>query len=125
MHRFQTITNLTVAITQLGHLFCCGLPALFSVLSLLSTFGIAISLPSAFEELHHLMHSYEIPVLVFAGIITSVGWTLHYVSWRIDCRSTGCMHEPCAPKKRRSSKILILSSVLLLLNVLVLVTAHG
>ncbi len=125
MKRIQTITHWAAAVSQLSHLFCCGLPALFSILSLLSTFGIALSLPSSYADLHHLMHDYELPVLAFAGSITLIGWALHYVSWRMDCTTTGCLHEPCRPKKKRSNRILIFSTVLFLFNVIIYMTAHG
>ena len=37
---------------QLVHIFCCGLPALFSILGLLSGVGLIVTLPVGLEELH-------------------------------------------------------------------------
>jgi hypothetical protein len=125
MYRFQTFTNWTAAVTQLGHLFCCGLPALFSILSLLSSFGVIISMPSEMHHFHHLVHDYELPLIMFAGTITALGWMLHYFSWKIDCRTTGCVHEPCGPKKKRFSKILIFSTILFSINLIVFFFFHG
>jgi len=125
MQRFQAITNWGAAFTQLGHIFCCGLPALFSVLSLLSGLGIMMTMPAGLESLHHSMHDYEMPLIITAGIITTMGWVLHIISSKLDCRSTGCAHEPCAPKKKRSSKVLIFSTVLFAINIFILLTAHG
>jgi len=125
MHRFQAVTNWTAAVTQLGHLFCCGLPALFSILSLLSSFGIMISMPSNLHHLHHMMHGYELLLIVFAGSITAIGWSLHYISWKMDCPSSGCQHEPCASKKKRFSKILLFSTILFSINLIVFTFLHG
>ncbi len=125
MNRFQTAINWAAALTQMSHFFCCGLPLIFGVLSLLSGFGIMVTLPLNEHDFHHMLHDYEVPFLTFAAIILLIGWALHYISWKIDCRSTGCSHEPCAPKKRRSSKVLFISTALFIFNIIVFLTAHG
>lgn len=125
MQRFQSITNWAAAFTQLGHIFCCGLPALFSVLSLLSGLGIMMTIPKGLETIHHTMHDYEMPLIMTAGIITVLGWVLHLISIKLDCRTTGCAHGPCGSKKNRSSKVLIFSTILFAINLVILFTVHG
>lgn len=117
MQRIQSFIDWASVLTQLGHIFCCGLPLLFSVLSLLSGLGVMMVMPSEMIFLHEMTHDYEVPMLVFAAIIISVGWGLHYIAWRMDCLKTGCSHEPCGQKKKRSSKILAFSTVLFAFNV--------
>lgn len=125
MQRIQTFIHWTSILTQVSHVFCCGLPILFSVLSLVSGLGIMAAMPSSLVAFHEVMHDYEMPLLIMAGAILTMGWGLHYISWRIDCRSTGCVHEPCAPKKARSSKILILATILFVVNLGGFFWLHG
>jgi hypothetical protein len=115
LNRFISITSVASEIT---HLFCCGLPMVFSLLSLLSSLGLLASTPGPLESIHHAMHDYEIPMIIFAACLISFAWGLHYISNRIDCRNEGdCAHQPCSPKKKRSNKILIFATILFILNV--------
>jgi len=125
MQRFQSFANWAAAFSQLGHIFCCGLPAIFSVLSLLSGLGIMIAMPAGLEHFHHVMHNYEIPLIITAGFITGIGWVLHFISVKLDCNSSGCCHEPCEPKKSKWSKVLIFSTALFLVNVFILLSTDG
>lgn len=125
MNRLQTVIDWTAALTQMGHIFCCGLPFVFSAMSLLSSFGIMVTLPFDGHSLDHMMHDYAAPFLTFATIVLLIGWGLHFVSWKIDCLSTGCGHKSCAPKKKRSGKILLFSTVLFAANLLIFMTENG
>lgn len=75
------------------------------------------TMPSGLVSLHEMTHDYEVPVIMMAGIIVAFGWVLHYISWRIDCMKTGCAHEPCGTKKKRSSKLLAFATILFVINV--------
>jgi len=123
--RLQNCFNWVVVASQLGHLFCCGIPILFSVLGLLSTIGVVVSMPFGVDCLHCVMHDYETHILVASAGILTLGWALHYVAMRMDCRSTGCGHEPCAPKKRKASKILMLATAIFAFNLLGHFFFHG
>ncbi len=116
-NRLQNYVNVAVVTSQLGHFFCCGIPIVFSIISLLSGLGIMVSLPfGTVDCLHCIMHDYEMHMIVASAVVITLGWALHYVAVRMDCRDTGCGHEPCGPKKKRSSKILIFATALFVFN---------
>lgn len=125
MQRFQSIANWAAAFTQLGHIFCCGLPAIFSVLSLLSGLGIIVAMPAGMDNFHHVIHDYEVPMIVTAGVVTTIGWALHFISIKLDCNASGCCHEPCEPKKNRSSKILVFATFLFTVNLVIFFVTDG
>ena len=110
--------------SEISHFFCCGLPIVFSVLSLLSGLGLVASMPAGIYALHELTHAYEVPMIMMSGLIIVMGWGLHYIAYRIDCHNTGCVHGPCAPKKKRSGKVLLIATVLFTLNVIGYITLH-
>jgi hypothetical protein len=116
MQRIQRFIDWASVLSQISHIFCCGLPVLFSVLSLLSSLGFLVVMPSGLMSIHDIMHDYEMPMMITAGVIVLFGWVLHYISWRIDCLKTGCEHEPCGTKKKRSSKLLAFATFLFLVN---------
>ena len=116
MSRLQNAVNLVAITSEVSHFFCCGIPIIFSLLSLLSTMGVMAAMPTGFNAIHEMMHPYEIPMIAVSAVILLLGWTLHFVAKRIDCHDTGCGHEPCEPKKNRSSKILTVASIMFALN---------
>jgi len=124
MQRVQSFINLTIMGTVLGHVLCCGLPTVVSIISLVSGLGIMVTLPLGLDGLHDFIHDYEIAILVFSGTMLAFGWVLHEISRRIDCRDTGCGHPPCAPKKKSSVKLLIFASFLFAINLAVYVFTH-
>lgn len=117
MQNLNRYISITTAASEITHLFCCGLPMVFSLLSFFSSIGLLASMPSSLEFLHEAMHDYEIPMIMVAATLISFGWILHFIAKRIDCREDGqCEHEPCAPKKKQSCKILIFATILFILN---------
>lgn len=113
-----------VIATETSHVFCCVLPTLFSLISLLSGFGLIITIPGWMETLHDTMHGLELPMIVFSAFIVFIGWGLHYYSVKNDCHDHGCHHKPCGPRKRAASKILIAASVLLCFNLVIYFGVH-
>ena len=112
---------------ETSHVFCCVLPVVFSVLSLMSGVGLISTMPTGLVWFHDVMHDYEVPMIIVSGVILLLGWALSWYAERIDCHDTphgGCHHEPCAPKKKRAHKVLIVASVLFTLNVLVYFGFH-
>jgi hypothetical protein len=108
-----------------SHIFCCVLPGIFSVLALLSGFGIIITLPGWLEHLHGSMHAWEVPIITFSGVIVVIGWVAYFYSKNNDCHAHGCDHSSCQPRKKRAGRILILASVLFVVNVAVYVGLHS
>ena len=117
MQKIQNFIYWACVGSEISHIFCCGLPMLFSAMSLISSLGLVAAMPASLEFLHESIHDYEIPMIMASGLIILMGWALHYVAYRIDCRSAGCCHEPCAPKKKNSYKVLAVATALFALNV--------
>ena len=125
MQRFQSFIYSACITSEISHIFCCGIPLLFSLMSLLSGLGIIAVMPVGLDNLHNIIHNYEMPIIMASGFILALGWGLHYIAYRIDCRSTGCHHEPCTPKKKRSGKVLMIATALFILNVSVYFFFHA
>ena len=100
------------------HLFCCVLPTVFSILSLLAGMGMIATMPGMIDHLHHLIHDYEIPMMVASGIILVIGWVFYLYSRQINCQTEGtCCHAPCAPKKDRTRIFMIAATMLFIINI--------
>lgn len=119
MQKIQNIFHFTLIGTLLSHIFCCGLPTVVSILSLISGLGFVVSMPFALERLHEFLHQYELHIMVFSGFMVVLGWVLHEFSRRMDCHDTGCHHPPCDTKKNRSTKVLIFASALFCINLVI------
>ncbi|MCB1652352.1 MAG: hypothetical protein KDI46_09905 [Alphaproteobacteria bacterium] len=113
-----------IVASETSHVFCCVLPTLFSLVALLSGFGMVITLPGWLEVLHDELHHYELPMIIFSAAVLALGWGLQMHSWKIDCHDTGCHHGSCKPRKRAASKILIAASVLFTFNVILYFGFH-
>ncbi len=114
----------TILAVEASHVFCCVLPTLVSLLSLLTSLGLVSSVPKGLTFMHDLMHNWEIPIIIGSGLLLLLGWWLHRFSKTIDCHDNGCEHEPCGPKKDRTSLILKIATVIFAFNVLVFVIFH-
>ena len=116
MQRLQMLTKWMAITSEISHFFCCGIPIVFSLLSLLASMGAIAFIPAEVNFLHEIMHDYEVPMIAVSALVLLLGWGLHFYAKKIDCRSTGCVHEPCAPKKKKSSKILFIATILFAVN---------
>lgn len=116
----------TVIASESIHIFCCVLPTIFSVMSLMAGFGMIATMPGFIENAHHFIHDYEIPMIIISGIILAIGWGVYTYSRRMNCSTQGstCCHEPCAPKKYRTRLFMILATCLFLVNVSVYFVFH-
>lgn len=116
----------TLIASQGIHLLCCVLPLVLSVFSLIG--GVSLSfLPFTGDELHHLMHDYEIPLLIFSATMLILGWGLHIYSKRLNCHDTidECHdHEPCAPRRKKTEWAMIGATILFTINFAVWLFLH-
>jgi len=125
MKRLQATLSWAIVLSETSHVFCCVLPVLISVLSLLTGLGAASILPSALLDLHEMMHRWEVPLIIFSGSVMAFGWVLYFISLKIDCHDTGCHHGPCNPKKKNASRILAFASLLFAINIAVYFGLHA
>lgn len=113
-----------VLVSECSHVFCCVLPTVFSILSVLVGLGLVGAVPVWMDALHHVMHDWEVPIILFSGLVVLAGWALHLYSQKLDCHDTGCVHGGCAPKKNRNLTILKIATVLFVVNVTIYMVFH-
>lgn len=124
MKRLQGFFSWFVVLSEVSHVFCCVLPSIFSVLTILVGMGILGATPVWMDGAHDAIHAWEVPIITMSGVVLALGWGLHAISKRIDCHDTGCGHEPCGPKKKNTAKILRIATFLFVINMLVYVSVH-
>lgn len=113
-----------ILLSELSHVFCCVLPTIVTLLGVLSNIGLIGAAPVFLTGLHETIHSYEIPIIVFSGVMVVMGWVFHLASRSVDCHDTGCVHPPCDSKKSGNSKILIVATLLFFINILIYFGIH-
>jgi hypothetical protein len=124
MSKLKKTLYLALIASEASHVFCCVLPTVFSIIGLLAGLGMVGVMPLWLDGLHTLIHSWEVPIILFSGAIICFGWAVHLYSARIDCHDHGCAHGPCAPTKKKSSMILKIATLLFLVNVIVFGVFH-
>jgi hypothetical protein len=114
----------TIILSETTHIFCCVLPTLFSLASLLVGAGLIAALPPGLEKFHSMLHGYEVPLIIFSGLVIALGWIADWYARRIDCHDTGCCHAPCTSAKSRAHIVLKLASGLFIINLIVYFAFH-
>lgn len=115
---------LAIILSETGHVFCCVLPTIFSIMSLLAGAGLVASMPTWMIGFHDMMHVWEVPMIILSAVVVLLGWGLYFYSRQIDCHNTGCHHEPCGPRKKTANRILVIASILLAFNVTIYLGIH-
>lgn len=113
-----------ILLSETSHVFCCVLPTLFSLLSMLAGVGLMATVPGWLVSFHEVMHGWEVPMIIVSAVVVALGWGLYFYSKKIDCHDTGCCHEPCGPRKKAANKILVAASILLVFNVSIYFGIH-
>ena len=124
MQKLQKILNVTILATETSHIFCCVLPTVFSLLSLLAGIGLVGAIPPGVEFLHDLIHDWELPIIMVSCFVLLLGWGVYSYAQKMDCDHMGEGHEVCASKKKRSAIILKVASVLFVMNVGIFFFVH-
>jgi len=122
--RLQGFLSWFVVLSELSHVFCCVLPSVFTMLTVLVTMGVMGAMPGWMNDVHDVMHGWEVPIIAMSGVVLVLSWGLHLISKRIDCHDTGCVHEPCEPKKDKNALILKIATVLFVTNISVYSIVH-
>ena len=116
--KHRDVLHLMAMVSVLGHVFCCGLPMVLGLVSLLAGMGaMAHSFPGL-HNLHNFVHAHEGLLIGFSMFMLALGWGFQIHANKVDCHDTGCSHPPCEPKKSKASKLLLVATVLFLLNAL-------
>lgn len=93
-------------------------------MGLLAGLGVTVFMPASMVRLHDFLHEWEIPMIVFSGVILLLGWAVTLWSDRMDCHSSGCGHGACAPRKSRAHIILKIATLLFVVNLVVFFAFH-
>lgn len=118
--QFIKLSNNADFMAIFAHLLCCGVPALASILSIITNGAIAGSV--LFVKLSDWTESLHFIAFVFSSLMVSIALGSFYLSVKRDCVKEGaCHHEPCAPKKQKSWRLLTLSITLYCINVAVFI----
>lgn len=114
-----------VIATELSHVFCCVLPTVFSILSLLAGLGLIGVVPAWLDSAHGHIHNWELPIIITSGIIVILGWAIHWHTEKVKCyQDGGCTHKPCDTKKKTASRVLIVATLLFVVNVTIYMVFH-
>jgi hypothetical protein len=124
--RLQSNIAWTIIAAEATHIFCCVIPTVVTLISVLASFGVVAQLPVALLDLHESLHAYEIPIIGFSGMMLVLGWVLFAISRRIECAKPHCEpHETvCAPQKKSSKTILMAATLVFLANITVYTLVH-
>ncbi len=125
MQKIQKSVVWAVLVSETGHIFCCVLPTIFSILGLLSGLGFVITLPPALDHLHAYLHAYERPMIAASAVVLLLGWGLYAYARKIDCHDTGCVHGACTPKKTYTHRILWAATILFAVNLVIYLIFHA
>lgn len=115
-----------VILTEASHIFCCVLPTLVTLISVLASFGVIAQVPVFMLDIHEALHAYELPIIGFSGLMLALGWVFYVISRRVECEKPHCEpHETiCAPHKNTAHRVLQIASLIFALNILVYTTVH-
>lgn len=123
-HKVHHVVGWVALLSALSHIFCCGLPMLMGILSLLAGFGTFSTLFPGFDALHARFQDYEPLLIVFSVLMLMLGWGMQFYAARHDCHDTGCHHPPCAPKKHNATLLLWAATGIFVLNTGLLLFVH-
>ncbi len=121
MQRLHRTISWVMILSLVSHVFCCVLPTVVGIISLLTGLGFFSVYTPYFSAIHDFIHNYEFGIIIFSAVILAFGWGLQLYSRAVDCHSTGCHHEPCEPKKNRSSIMLKIATILFIINLAIFI----
>ncbi|MCB1680685.1 MAG: hypothetical protein H6858_00155 [Rhodospirillales bacterium] len=124
IRKVQGLLNGVVILSEASHIFCCVLPTLFSVMSILVGLGVAGAMPLWLSGIHDMIHVWEVPIIMTSAAVLLIGWSVHYLSRKMDCHDTGCHHPPCEPQKKSAVVILKIATLLFIGNITVFLIFH-
>lgn len=122
--KIQKTINWAVIICEGSHIFCCVLPTLFSVVSVLVGAGMLATMPGWLDHFHDVMHDWEVPAIIFSGVVIAIGWGLDFVARRMHVHAEGCHHDHSDTDAKPKNLILKIATVLFLINVTVYFGLH-
>lgn len=124
MQKYHKSIFWAIIASEASHIFCCVLPAVFSILSLLGGLGLIVSMPGWMESLHEVMHRWEVPMIALSVLVIGLGWGLYLYGGDARCADHECSHGSCSSHKKFSKRILLAATVLLVFNLTIYFVFH-
>lgn len=126
MTRMQKTLFFSVLASELGHVFCCVLPVILSLLSLFSAFGALSLVPAVIWEAHDFMHRWEIVIISISAVLLALGWWIAlYLQKTVQDNHENCTNSHCADKSVKKTRlVLIIATVLFAFNFSVYALVH-
>jgi len=115
----RAIAKTLSLVSLISHFFCCFLPGMISLFTLITLTGTAVVTMEDFgipEAVHEKMIYISALVLLISGIA-------NYTSWKMDC-SKVCAHGDCAPKKSQYFRFYGYSVAFFILNAIIHFGTH-
>ena len=127
--KVQGMFSWVVVLSECSHVFCCVLPTIFSVVSVLVGLGVVGVMPLWMEEFHHVMHAWEVPMILFSALVVCLGWGVHYLGCILETKAAKhahdhCAHESCEKADRRTHSVLRIATFLFVVNVSIYMIFH-
>jgi len=123
LNKIHRLVPYAVVLSEFSHIFCCVLPTVFSLLSLLSGLGVIGLMPASMVALHDTLHQYEVPMIIMAAVILAIGWGLEFYAHK-DCEDRGCCQSRKEKKKDWNPLILKIATFMLVFNLIVYFGFH-
>jgi len=108
-----------VLVSELGHVFCCVLPTIFTALSFAANIGLIGMAPSWMLAIHEKIHHFEVPIIGFSGVILVMGWAALCATRKVECNDEGCEHG-----KTENGNIMVIATILFVANLLIYTVIH-
>ncbi len=101
-----------------AHLFCCGIPAIVAIVSLIST--VSLSGTALMLQIKDFSETIHLAAFAFSTLMVIIALGTFFLSRKQNCVEDGhCAHEPCAPKKTKNWRLMSISLALYAINVIV------
>ncbi len=113
IHKIQKWMSSAIILSEASHVFCCVLPTVFSVVSMLAGLGMIGAMPYWLQSVHDVMHKWELPMIGLAGTVIVLGWALHWISLKLDSHHEHCHHGGCTPKRKSGANLILKAATLL------------
>ncbi|MCC6598892.1 MAG: hypothetical protein IT559_08895 [Alphaproteobacteria bacterium] len=95
------------------------------MLSLLSGFGLMVTMPGWLTGLHEMMHDQEVTMILISASVILLGWGLYFYTRRSGCVDHECGDRACQTHQRFSIRMLVIASVLVVFNIFVYFVFHA
>ncbi len=129
MEKYKNTVLGAIMVSEASHIFCCVLPTVFSIVSILSGVGIISTLPTGWIEIHDTLHYWELPMISVSAVVLALGWGMHYYMEHMGpheqhkhCCDGHC--GPSEPKKNKVHLVLKMATVLFLANIAIYAVFH-